>query len=58
MGWYVSTILMPNNVLYVGITDEDYGKEITISEHDTQAQAEEACKRYSKEHNIPMFGGN
>lgn len=53
--WYVITILMPDDVLYVGITESDYCIDITISEHDTQEQAEQACEAYSKEHNIPMF---
>ena len=53
--WYVTTILMPDDVLYVGITESDFGIDITISEHDTQEQAEQACEAYSKEHNIPMF---
>jgi len=53
--WYVTTALMPDNVLYVGITESDFGIDITISEHDTAEEAEQACKKYSIENNIPMF---
>jgi hypothetical protein len=53
--WYVTTILMPDDVLYVGITELDYGIDITISEHDTEEEADEACRQYSIENNIPLF---
>lgn len=53
--WYTTTILMPDDQLYVGITEGDYGTDITISEHDTEQEAEQACETYSKQHNIPMF---
>lgn len=33
--WYTTTILMPDDQLYVGITEGDYGTDITISEHYT-----------------------
>jgi len=46
--WYVTTILMPDNILYVGI-------DITISEHNTEEEADAACKKYSIANNIPMF---
>jgi len=55
MKWYVTTILMPNDVLYVGITEEDYGQGITVSGHNTEDEADKACKQYSITHNIPMF---
>lgn len=53
--WYVTTILMPDDNLYVGITESDYGIDITISQHDTEQEAEQACEAYSKQHNIPLF---
>lgn len=53
--WYVTTILMPDDNLYVGITETDYGIDITISQHDTEQQAEQACEAYSKQHNILTF---
>ena len=53
--WYVTTVLMPDDQLYVGITESDFGVDITISQHDTEQEAEQACKQYSKEHNILMF---
>ncbi|MFA6662532.1 MAG: hypothetical protein WCS56_05820 [Bacilli bacterium] len=53
--WYVTTILMPDDILYVGITQEEYGTEITVSEHDTEDEAEQACKEYSIKNNIPLF---
>jgi hypothetical protein len=53
--WYVTTILMPDDQLYVGITETDYGIDITISQHDTEQEADQACEAYSKRHNIPMF---
>ncbi|MDD2496051.1 MAG: hypothetical protein PHE29_12765 [Tissierellia bacterium] len=53
--WYVTTILMPDNILYVGITESDFGTDITISEHDTEEEADEACRQYSIENNIPLF---
>ena len=53
--WYVTTILMPDNILYVGITESDFGIDITISEHDTEEEADKACKKYSIENNIPLF---
>ena len=55
MKWYVTTILMPDDILYVGITESDFGIDITISEHDAEKKAEQACKKYSIENNIPMF---
>jgi hypothetical protein len=55
--WYVTTVLMPDDQLYVGITESDYGTDITISQHDTEQEAEQACKNYSKRHNIPLFEG-
>lgn len=54
--WYTTTILMPDDQLYVGITEGDYGTDITISEHYTQEQAELACEQYSRDHKISMFG--
>ena len=54
--WYVTTVLMPDDILYVGIAEGDYGTEITVSEHYTQEQAELACEQYSRDHNISMFG--
>lgn len=56
MKWYVTIILMPDDQTYVGITEGDYGTEITLSEHYTQEQAEQACGQYSIKHSIPMFG--
>lgn len=53
--WYVTTVLMPDDQLYVGITESDFGVDITISQHDTEQEAKQACKQYSKEHNILMF---
>jgi len=53
--WYTTTILMPDDQLYIGITESDYGTDITISQHDTEQQAEQACKQYAKEHNIKLF---
>jgi len=53
--WYVTTVLMPDDVLYIGITESDFGIDITISEHDTEEEAEQVCKQYSIENNIPMF---
>jgi hypothetical protein len=55
MKWYVTLVLMPDDVLYVGITESDFGIDITISEHDAEDEADQACKQYSKQHNIPMF---
>jgi len=53
--WYVTTILMPDDILYVGITESDFGTDITSSKHNTEEEANEACKQYSITHNIPMF---
>lgn len=54
--WYVITDTMPDNILYVGINDDSYyGDGQIISTHDTQEQAEDACRQYSIEHNIPLF---
>jgi len=53
--WYVTTVLMPDDQLYVGITESDFGVDITISQHDTEQEAEQACKQYAKEHNIKLF---
>jgi hypothetical protein len=53
--WYVTTILMPDDQLYVGITETDYGIDIIISEHDAEQEAEQVCKQYAKEHNIKLF---
>lgn len=53
--WYTTTITMPDDQIYIGITESDFGIDITISEHNTQEQAEQACEAYSKQHNIPMF---
>ena len=55
MKWYVTTILMPDNILYIGITEEDYGQLITVSTHNTEDEANEACRQYSITYNIPMF---
>lgn len=55
MKWYVTTVLMPDDVLYVGITESDFGIDITVSEHDTEQEVDEACKQYSIDNNIPMF---
>ena len=56
MKWYVTIVPMPDDQLYVGITEGDYGTDITISEHYTQEQAELACERYFRDHKISMFG--
>lgn len=56
MKWYVTIVPMPDNQNYVGITEGDYGTDITISEHYTQEQAELACEQYSRDHKISMFG--
>jgi len=53
--WYVTTALMPDDKLYVGITESDFGVDITISEHDTEDEAAIACTQYAKENNIPEF---
>lgn len=53
--WYVTTVLMPDDILYVGITESDFRTHITISEHNTELEADEACKQYSITNNIPMF---
>lgn len=55
MKWYITTILMPDNILYVGITEEDYGQGITVSTHNSENEVGQACKRYSIAHNITMF---
>ena len=55
MKYYVTTVLMPDDILYVGITESDFGIDITISEHNTESEAEQACKQYSIKNNIPMF---
>jgi len=57
--WYVSTILMPDDKLYVGM-DEYFntGEEQEtgfIAIFDTELQAEQACKQYSIQNNIPLF---
>ena len=53
---YVILETMPNNILYVGINDDSYyGDGQIISAHDTQEQAEDACRQYSIVHNIPLF---
>lgn len=55
MKWYVTTCLMADDRLYVGTTQEDYGEEITVSEHDTEDEAEKAAREYSKANGIPLF---
>ncbi len=55
MKWYVTTVLIPNDILYVGITESDFGIDITISEHNTEEETDQACRQYSIENNIPMF---
>jgi len=53
--WYVTTVLMPDDKLYVGITESDFGVDITISEHDTEDEADRACKEYAQTNRIPEF---
>lgn len=58
MKWYVTTVLMPDDKLYVGINEYYKGVEselgfITIAENEQDAEA--LCKVYSEKHNIPMF---
>jgi hypothetical protein len=55
MKYCVTTVLMPDNILYVGITEEDYGQGITVSTHNNENETEQACKQYSITHNIPLF---
>lgn len=55
MKWYVTTVLMPDDKLYVGITEENYGEGITVMECDTEQEADELCGVYAMEHNLPTF---
>lgn len=59
MKWYVSTVLMPDDKLYVGM-DEYYnnGEEresgfITVC--GTEQDADEMCKVYATKHNLPTL---
>jgi len=55
MKWHATLVLMPDDQIYVGITEDNYGDGITISEYDTQEEADDFCGAYAAEHNLPTF---
>lgn len=58
MKWYVTTVLMPDDKLYVGINEYHGGEEEClgfVALFDTEQDADEFSCAYATEHNSPTF---
>lgn len=59
MKWYVTTVLMPDDKLYVGINEYyNNGEELEagfIAICETEQDADILCNVYASKHNLPTF---
>lgn len=53
--WYITTILMPDGFIYVGITEEKPEGYRKGSGYKTMEQAEHMARLYAQMNELPMF---